>query len=185
MYSLLVVDDEEKIRTIIRKYGEFEGYKITEVSNGIEAIEVCKKQDFDLIILDIMMPARGMKQDANSNEERHADIENTDKYDKLANMPNENESESIIKVRVVETQSGETYVIFLNSVITQVGATVHTLRVQLIYISGIMILLSLLIAFIISKRVSKSIIRVNDSDKELAKGNFEVEFDGKDYREIT
>ena len=56
MYSLLVVDDEEKIRTIIRKYGEFEGYKITEVSNGIEAIEVCKKQDFDLIILDIMMP---------------------------------------------------------------------------------------------------------------------------------
>ena len=56
MYSLLVVDDEEKIRTIIRKYGEFEGYKITEVSNGIEAIEVCKKQEFDLIILDIMMP---------------------------------------------------------------------------------------------------------------------------------
>ena len=56
MYSLLVVDDEEKIRTIIRKYGEFEGYKITEVSNGIEAVEVCKKQDFDLIILDIMMP---------------------------------------------------------------------------------------------------------------------------------
>lgn len=46
MYSLLVVDDEEKIRTIIRKYGEFEGYKITEVSNGIEVIEVCKKQDF-------------------------------------------------------------------------------------------------------------------------------------------
>ena len=132
-----------------------------------------------------MMPARGMKQDANSNEERHADIENTDKYDKLPNMPNENESESIIKVRVVETQSGETYVIFLNSVITPVGATVHTLRVQLIYISGIMILLSLLIAFIISKRVSKSIIRVNDSAKELAKGNFEVEFDGKDYREIT
>lgn len=48
-----------------------------------------------------------------------------------------------------------------------------------------MILLSLLIAFIISKRVSKSIIRVNDSAKELAKGNFDVEFDGKDYREIT
>ena len=56
MYSILVVDDEEKIRTVIRKYGEFEGYKITEVGNGIEAINICEKQDFDLIILDFMMP---------------------------------------------------------------------------------------------------------------------------------
>lgn len=56
MYNLLVVDDEEKIRTVIRKYGEFEGYSITEVSNGIEAVEICKTTDFDLIILDIMMP---------------------------------------------------------------------------------------------------------------------------------
>ena len=105
-----------------------------------------------------MMPARGMKQDANSNEERHADIENTDKYDKLPNMPNENESESIIKVRVVETQSGETYVIFLNSVITPVGATVHTLRVQLIYISGIMILLKNLQKVILKWNLTAKII---------------------------
>lgn len=56
MYNILVVDDEEKIRTVIRKYGEFEGYKITEVSNGIEAVENCKINDYDLIILDIMMP---------------------------------------------------------------------------------------------------------------------------------
>lgn len=56
MYHILVVDDEEKIRTVIRKYGEFEGYRITEVSNGIEAVEICRKQDFDLVILDIMMP---------------------------------------------------------------------------------------------------------------------------------
>ena len=56
LYNLLVVDDEAKIRTVIRKYGEFEGYNITEVANGIEAVEICRKKDFDLIILDIMMP---------------------------------------------------------------------------------------------------------------------------------
>lgn len=56
MYNILVVDDEEKIRTVIRKYGEFEGYKITEASNGIEAVEMCQKNDYDLVILDIMMP---------------------------------------------------------------------------------------------------------------------------------
>ena len=111
--------------------------------------------------------------------------ETIDRFNKLPNMPNENDTESLIKVKVVTTTSGEEYVVFLNSIITPVGATVHTLRIQLIYISGIMILLSLLIAFFISRRVSKSIIRINASAKELAKGNFNIEFNGKDYKEIT
>lgn len=56
MERILVVDDEIKIRAIIRKYGEFEGYEIVEAEDGMEAIEICKKQDFDCIILDVMMP---------------------------------------------------------------------------------------------------------------------------------
>ena len=55
-YSILVVDDEEKIRSIIRKYAEFEGYRISEAANGLEAIAMVKENDYDLIILDIMMP---------------------------------------------------------------------------------------------------------------------------------
>lgn len=53
---ILVVDDEEKIRLIIRKYGEFEGYEIDEAANGMEAVEKCQKQDYDLLIMDVMMP---------------------------------------------------------------------------------------------------------------------------------
>ncbi len=56
MRRILVVDDEEKIRAIIRKYGEFEGYEITEAADGMEAVRLCRKQDFDVIILDVMMP---------------------------------------------------------------------------------------------------------------------------------
>ena len=56
MKKILVVDDEEKIRAIIRKYGEFEGYHITEAKDGMEAVELCKEEDFDVIILDVMMP---------------------------------------------------------------------------------------------------------------------------------
>jgi len=56
MYNILVVDDEEKIRSIIKKYAEFEGYMITEAGNGMEAIQICKENDFDLMILDVMMP---------------------------------------------------------------------------------------------------------------------------------
>ncbi len=54
--QILVVDDEEKIRELIKKYAEFEGYEITEAENGMEAIRICIERDFDLIIMDVMMP---------------------------------------------------------------------------------------------------------------------------------
>ena len=56
MERILVVDDEEKIRAIIRKYAEFEGYEIEEAADGMQAISMCREKDFDCIILDIMMP---------------------------------------------------------------------------------------------------------------------------------
>ncbi|MDD6467290.1 MAG: response regulator transcription factor [Erysipelotrichaceae bacterium] len=56
MARLLVVDDEEKIRSMIKKYAVYEGHEITEAENGFEAIECCQKQTFDLIIMDVMMP---------------------------------------------------------------------------------------------------------------------------------
>lgn len=56
MSRILVVDDEYRIRQLIRKYAEFEGYEVEEAVDGMQAIEVCRKQDFDLIIMDVMMP---------------------------------------------------------------------------------------------------------------------------------
>lgn len=56
MQKILIVDDEEKIRTIIKKYAEFEGYEVKEAKDGMEAVNICRKEDFDLLILDIMMP---------------------------------------------------------------------------------------------------------------------------------
>lgn len=56
MSKLLVVDDEFRIRQIIRKYAEFEGHTVEEAVDGMQAIEVCRRQSFDLIIMDVMMP---------------------------------------------------------------------------------------------------------------------------------
>ncbi|MBQ1406784.1 MAG: response regulator transcription factor [Eubacterium sp.] len=56
MYKLLVVDDEPKIREVIREYAEFNGYEVEEAEDGMSAIGLCKLNDYDLIILDIMMP---------------------------------------------------------------------------------------------------------------------------------
>lgn len=58
MNRLLVVDDEDKIRLLIRKYAEFEGYSVEEASDGMIAVNLCRKHphSYDLIIMDIMMP---------------------------------------------------------------------------------------------------------------------------------
>ena len=56
MYHILVVDDEARIRSIVRKYAEFEGYTVTEAGDGMEAVSLCRRERFDIIILDIMMP---------------------------------------------------------------------------------------------------------------------------------
>ncbi len=58
MVRLLVVDDEAKIRMLIRKYAEFEGDEVTEAEDGMEAVRLCRENPdrFDLIIMDVMMP---------------------------------------------------------------------------------------------------------------------------------
>ena len=56
MYRLLIVDDEAGIREMIRKYAVYEGYEAYEAENGLEAVKLCRKKSFDLIILDVMMP---------------------------------------------------------------------------------------------------------------------------------
>ena len=56
MPRILVVDDEQRIREIIKKYAAFEGYDIMEAEDGMQAVEIAGKEDFDLIIMDIMMP---------------------------------------------------------------------------------------------------------------------------------
>lgn len=56
MYKLLIVDDEEKIRKLISKYAMFEGYSVVEAEDGMTATEMLRHKDFDLVILDIMLP---------------------------------------------------------------------------------------------------------------------------------
>ena len=56
MAKLLIVDDEEKIRELIKKYAVFEGHTVIEACNGMDAIEKFKLHSCDIVILDIMMP---------------------------------------------------------------------------------------------------------------------------------
>ena len=56
MYRILVVEDEENIREVIKEYAEFEGHQVSEACDGMQAIEMVKNNDYDIIIMDVMMP---------------------------------------------------------------------------------------------------------------------------------
>jgi len=56
MAKILIVDDEEKIRAVIREYAQFNHYETAEAEDGMQAVNMCLNEDYDLIIMDIMMP---------------------------------------------------------------------------------------------------------------------------------
>ena len=56
MYSLLIADDEPGIRAIVRKYAEFEGNRVIEAADGMQAVNLCRSENPDIVVMDIMMP---------------------------------------------------------------------------------------------------------------------------------
>ena len=56
MAKLLIVDDEQKIREMIRKYAVFEGHQVYEAADGFTAVQMAEENNYDLIIMDVMMP---------------------------------------------------------------------------------------------------------------------------------
>jgi signal transduction histidine kinase len=94
-------------------------------------------------------------------------------------------TQSLIYVKMANNKRGEQYAVIIRAVISPVNATVTTLRYQLYYISGIILFLSVILAIIIAKRVSKPIEEISQSAMTLANGNYNTRFTGKGFYEIA
>lgn len=92
--------------------------------------------------------------------------------------------QSMIYAMVVETDDGQNVLILLNTMITPVSSTVETLRIQLIWITGILIVLSAVIALLLSLKITRPIVKTNDAAKKLAQGKYEPPKGSGGYREI-
>lgn len=92
---------------------------------------------------------------------------------------------SIVYGQSVTLSDGTRQFILLNTFLTPVSSTVDTLRTQLLYITAILVVLSLGLALILSRRIARPIVNINDRSKELAKGNYEVTFQPSGYKEIA
>ena len=54
--KVLIVDDEEMIRNVLKEYVEFEGNEAYEAADGMEAVRLCRDNDYDIVLMDVMMP---------------------------------------------------------------------------------------------------------------------------------
>lgn len=97
---------------------------------------------------------------------------------------NRRHEESITKEQEFKLENGKIISLTFHALITPVDATVSTLKRQLLIVSIIMIAFSIIMASIISKRISKPIENINESAKKLAMGNYEVDFTGEGYLEV-
>ena len=92
--------------------------------------------------------------------------------------------ESIIYTLITQNSAGDSILLLLNSVISPVEATVKTLNILLAVISALLLLLALALATVISRRIARPIVRINETAKQLAVGKYDVNFPSSSYREI-
>lgn len=94
------------------------------------------------------------------------------------------DNESIIYSEITTDGDGNTILILLNSVISPVNATVSTLNRLLSVISVVLVLLALIMSLLISRKIAKPIVNLSSGAKQLATGNYNVDFTASGYREI-
>ena len=93
------------------------------------------------------------------------------------------EDVSALYIQIVHTDDRQEYVIMLDAVLTPMSATVSTLKTQFFWIVALLLLAAVLFAYLMSRRISEPLVRMNEAAKQLACGNYDVEFAGNGYRE--
>ena len=92
--------------------------------------------------------------------------------------------QEIIFSKIMKNKNGDTVFILIDSVISPVNSTISTLEIQLIYITVVMIVFSIILAFFIAQKISKPIEKISNSAKILATGKYDISFEGSGYKEI-
>lgn len=92
--------------------------------------------------------------------------------------------ETITETKEFTLSNEQVISLTFHAMITPVNATVSTLQIQLYIITAIMILVSVVIALVLSDVIAKPLVRLNDGAKKLSKGNYNADFNGGGYLEI-
>ncbi len=152
MYKILIVDDEPKIRELIKKYADFEGYETFEAENGMQAVALCKQNDYDIIIMDVMMPELdGFS--ASKEIRKHKDIPiiilsaRGDEYDRLHGF------EMGIDDYVVKPFSGKELMMRVNAIMHRVSGRNGASNKDVVKIQGMTVDFSARIVWVDGEKI--------------------------------
>lgn len=95
-----------------------------------------------------------------------------------------NENESLVYTYIIDRTDGRQTFLVITSSITPLNTTLEVIKNQMILVSVVFVLLSLIFSVYASRRIAKPIAKTNEAAKELARKNYEVEFSAKGYREV-
>ncbi|MGE4214235.1 MAG: ATP-binding protein [Anaerotignaceae bacterium] len=120
--------------------------------------------------------------DETSQQEKTNEDRVEDKFNR--HMPEYDNVKNLVYSEVVQTSDGE-IMIMLNTLLTPIGSTTEILKVELLYITAILMAFSIILAYVIFRQISNPIIKTNNSAKELAHANYAVQFAQDGYKEIA
>lgn len=157
-------------------------YMMAQENNG--EVQISSKKG----ILDKPYKNEQLKESRESEQENISEppkIHKREELEKMFNIPENSHMETMLTAKIITDSQSQEYFIIADSVITPVTATVHAIKQQFIYISFIMIVLSLIMAILLSFHISKPIIKINNTAKKISEGDYNIEFDNSGYKEIS
>lgn len=161
--------------------------KITEnpVSNSYTVEEYCwfakKAEEKGGVAIYYMNPLKKTERPSSSSG---GSFSSNKLYYKPTPLNSAHRQDNLIYTSIIK-ENGQSYLLMINGSIMPVDATVSTLRVQLIYVTAILVVLAFILALIIARRIGKPIIELNESAKNLAVDCENAQFAAKGYKEIA
>ena len=133
----------------------------------------------------IPMPFGGFGSDSADGGEKETGSSDGSRPNGAAYHPNMYKDRTLVYSKIITFSDGVPGLIMIESMLTPVNATVDTLSAIFGIIAAVMIAISLILAFIVSVFITKPIAKINDSAKQLSKGDYSVKFTGGGYKEIA
>ena len=158
------------------------------VLNGLGQIQTTNTMGCQLYNLSNAEIAEYVAQ-AQANGDSFLDIQSEKVVSELPNgnllLSNKHGSKNLIYFKIVDNTSYFKTIIMVNTHISPINATTETLRTQLGYIALIVVVASLGLAYLMSRKIVKPIVNINQSARQMAEGNYDIVFTGRGYKEIT
>ena len=172
-------DYQSNVYDIASRYGLCVSvFKITETSSGKTAAEVVRAHTANACIIHSTFTNEGLF------SELYAQALQSGSGTYLEELGTDSPGSGASFIcAALKDGDGAAFLTVVNKNVQPVDATVATLRLQMIYISLILICVSALAAYIISSRVTRPVAAMNEEAKKLAKGDYNVNFSGGSYLE--